>query len=115
MVGVVGGQRYGIAFPLLRRRLDALSPELPHRFVVVLRVGVGVRDAIVPERQKLGDLQPLLEGGSLVELLDPRLDVWELARVDAAPLGTLRVDVNRDVGYRQTVPGYEGGGCLCKG
>lgn len=107
VVGMVGGHRYHISLPLVRRLLYHLAAELAPRRVVVLLARVGNR--LVTKLVRYGNLKPFLEGGSLDELVMPRLDLGELVEVDTGPVGRVSVDKYCDISNRQAVPSHKRG------
>lgn len=80
-----GRKAAGHALPLFRGCLDHLTTELPLHVVKFLCLGI--RDSRIAVRIRDWDLQRLLEGRPLCQLVMPRLDVGISVDVDAAPLG----------------------------
>ena len=103
---MVRGHRHNFTLPLIRRRFDKLTTIFANHLVEVLRVGV--RYCFFTELIRHRDLQCLLEGWSLRQVVMPRLEMRIFININTSPQGRMGEYEDSKIGNRQAIPGDEG-------
>ena len=106
VVGMVRKHWQNFTCPLIRRRFDKLTTIFANHLIEVLRFGVCY--CFLTELKRHRDLQCLLDGWSLCQVVMPGLNMRVFININTSPQGRVGEYKDSEIGNRQAIPGDKG-------